>query len=221
MLAPNHPGSAGRGVSITIRTFHAYFGAPGRFDPGQICRRTSGSERCADRPGLDIADIRSRLLLGAGNTGRERPHAPREARRTDRRKRNNAANGYGRVPAGAELHHAGERVAASGSPRRFHDRRLLPENRPGAGGRQVPACLLRRPPGDARHLRRQPGRGGRQRRPRGQDRSGRHADGDGLRHATISASDRPLPPPTTSRSTSPAGSRPWTTCSAAAPRGTW
>src|SRR5271155_3381043 len=41
-----------------------------------------------------------------------------------------AANGPGRLPAGAELHNAGERMAASRGALGFHQRGLLPENRP-------------------------------------------------------------------------------------------
>ena len=120
----------------------------------------------------------------------------------------------------AQKHHARERLAAPRCPQRFHLGRLLPEDRPGAGGRKVPACVLRRPACDARYLWRQPGRGRRERCPGGQDRPRRNHDGHGLLARNILASDRPPPPPTMNHSTSPAGSRPSTICWAAARRGT-
>ena len=93
--------------------------------------------------------------------------------------RQNAPDGHGRFPAGAELHQPCQLLAPSGIARRFHVRRLLPHHRPRAGGRQVPPRLLRRPPGDAGPLRQRPSPHGRARHTLREDGPDHRAHRDG------------------------------------------
>ena len=96
-----------------------------------------------------------------------------------------ARDDHDRVSAGAELLEFRGLLAPSRLAQRFPVARLLRPHRPGAGGRQVPAGLLRRPPGHARVPRRALRRGRRTRHPLRQDGPDRlpDADGDGNRAA--------------------------------------
>ena len=92
---------------------------------------------------------------------------------------NNATDGDGGFPAGAELHQPCQLLAASGIAQRFHLRRILPDDRPRAGGGQVPCRLLRRSPGDAGPLWQRPSAHGGAWHPLREDGPDHRADGDG------------------------------------------
>ncbi len=66
-----------------------------------------------------------------------------------------AADDFGRLPAGAELHQYRQFLAPPGLAHRQLVAGFLPAHRPRAGGRKISLRLLRRPPVDAGHVRAQ------------------------------------------------------------------
>ena len=112
---------------------------------------------------------------------RSPPPAPRstETKETPRHDATVPPDEPDRLHAGAELLQLRRLVAPPVVDVRLHVAGILPAHRPHAGGRQVRPGLLRRSPGDARHLRRRPSRDGRQRHARREARPDHRADGHG------------------------------------------
>ena len=103
-------------------------GSPGVFYPGEIEHIREQQRR---RDGIDVEDAtwdKLRALAARVQAGRRaRPGVTPTIRRQG--EQHDAADGDGRLPAGAELHEPAELVAASGVARRFDVGGLLPGDR--------------------------------------------------------------------------------------------